>query len=328
VTALRRTGLAALLLAFAHVVFGAIVRISGSGMGCIDRWPRCADPRTGQEYWFPPLDYPILVIEWTHRLVAGVLILAIVAVVAAAWRRRTRPGVAGPGGPLRAAALSLAIVLSAAVLGAVTVRTWNTPVATVAHKLIAAALLAALAATVVRAGGLGAQAPGAVTPRASRGALAAAGLALAVVAMGGFTAKIPDAAVACAGFPLCGDGSLGGGPQHVQLTHRVLAYALVLHLVGLPLAFRRRGEPAALRRLAGAGALLGVLQVAWAAWMVLGGFPGVVRSLHQATGVAIWVVAFTMAYVARLGVSRVASRVPGAREARDASREPLPGFAR
>ncbi len=298
-TAIRRTALAALLLAFAHVVFGAVVRISGSGMGCVDRWPRCADPRTGQEYWFPPLDYPILVIEWTHRLVAGVLILAIAAVVALAWRRRTQPGVGGAGGPLRSAALSLGVVLSAAVLGAVTVRTWNTPVATVAHKLIAAALLASLAATVVRAGGFGASAATSATRKAARGAFAAAALAIVVVAMGGFTAKIPDAAVACAGFPLCGDGSLGGGAQHVQLTHRVLAYLLVLHLVGLPLAFARRGEPTPLRRLAALAATLGVLQVAWAAWMVLGGFPAVVRSLHQATGVAIWVATFAMAYAAR-----------------------------
>ena len=38
--------------------------------------------------------------------------------------------------------------------------------------------------------------------------------------------------------------------------------------------------------------------------MVLGGFPGVVRSLHQATGILIWVTAFTMTYLARIAAGR------------------------
>ncbi|MGZ8455797.1 MAG: COX15/CtaA family protein, partial [Gemmatirosa sp.] len=82
--AVRRAAVVALAVAFVHVVFGAIVRISGSGMGCLDKWPRCADPRTGQQDWFPPMDQPQLVIEWTHRLLASVLIVAIAAVVALA----------------------------------------------------------------------------------------------------------------------------------------------------------------------------------------------------------------------------------------------------
>ena len=321
--AVRRAAVVALLVAFVHGVFGAIVRISGSGMGCKDRWPRCADPRTGQEYWFPPMDLPILVIEWTHRLLASVLIVAVAVLVALAWRRRAHVG--GSGGALRASLLALGLVLFAAAFGAVTVFTVNPPWATVVHKLIAAALLAALAATAVRAGGLGAAhaAPGSGTPKAVRGATVAAALAIVVVTMGAFTAKIPDAAVACAGFPLCGDGSLGGGPQHVQLTHRVLAYLLVLHLVGLPFAFRKRGEAPTVRRLAAVAALFGVLQVAWAAWMVLGGFPAHVRSLHQATGIAIWLATFTMAYVARRAADRRAPRAEASRSPLDAARPTL-----
>ena len=38
--------------------------------------------------------------------------------------------------------------------------------------------------------------------------------------------------------------------------------------------------------------------------MVTGGFPGVVRSLHQATGIFIWVTAFTMTYLARIAAGR------------------------
>ena len=321
--AVRRAAAVALFVAFVHVVFGAIVRISGSGMGCKDRWPRCADPRTGQEYWFPPLDHATLVIEWTHRLLASVLIVAVGVLVTLAWRRRASVG--GAGGALRSALLSLGLVLFAAGFGAVTVFTVNPPWATVVHKLIAASLLAALAATAVRAGGLGAASalPGSGTPKAARGAFVAAALAILVVTMGAFTAKIPDAAIACAGFPLCGDRSLGGGPQHVQLTHRVLAYLLVLHLIGLPFAFRKRGEAVTVRRLAAIAAGLGLLQVAWAAWMVLGGFPAQVRSLHQATGIAIWLATFTMAYVARRAADRRAPRAAQSPATLDAPRSTL-----
>ena len=38
---IRTIGYVALLLGFAQVVFGAIVRITGSGMGCGDHWPDC-----------------------------------------------------------------------------------------------------------------------------------------------------------------------------------------------------------------------------------------------------------------------------------------------
>ena len=37
----RRAAYIALFVALVHIVFGAIVRISGSGMGCGDNWPKC-----------------------------------------------------------------------------------------------------------------------------------------------------------------------------------------------------------------------------------------------------------------------------------------------
>ena len=67
-SALRRFSYAALLVAFTHLVFGGIVRISGSGMGCGDHWPLCYG------HLFPPMDRPDLVVEWTHRLLASILV--------------------------------------------------------------------------------------------------------------------------------------------------------------------------------------------------------------------------------------------------------------
>src|SRR5438876_288860 len=45
------------------IILGAIVRITGSGMGCGEHWPLCNGKL------LPPLDLPTL-IEYTHRLVA------------------------------------------------------------------------------------------------------------------------------------------------------------------------------------------------------------------------------------------------------------------
>ena len=189
-TALRRLAYSTLGLAYALIVFGAIVRISGSGMGCGDHWPRCYGS------WFPPLDQPTLVIEWTHRLLAAITVVMVVSLVLLAYSKRAEPGVAGRGGVLRAATLAAGLVFFQALLGMVTVRMGNTAWATVAHLLNGALLLAALAATVLRAGGLGGTIATRVTAfrtRAARGAYAAAALALVTVLFGGLTAKIPGA---------------------------------------------------------------------------------------------------------------------------------------
>ena len=297
---LRRAALAALAVAFVHIVFGAIVRITGSGLGCLTSWPRCADPRTGLVSWFPPLDQPELVIEWGHRALAAVLVAIVVGVFALAWTHRGAPGVAGRGGVLRAAGAAVGLVLFAAVFGAVTVKVSNTPWATATHKIVAALTLATLAAAAIRAGTLGGRAAAAQagTARAFRGARIAAGLAILAVLLGAFTAKTPGAVGACLGFPLC-TSSVGEGTAHLQLTHRALAYLLALHLVGLAIAFARRREAPVVVRTARVAVGLVVVQVALGAAMVTGHYVTAVRSLHQATGIALWLTAFVLAYLAR-----------------------------
>src|SRR4029434_10362677 len=100
--ALRRLSILSLILGIGQVVFGAIVRITGSGLGCGDHWPKC------EGHWFPPLDRPDLIIEVSHRYIAAVLMLALIATFVAAWRRRGEAGVGGRGGVLRMAGLGVA----------------------------------------------------------------------------------------------------------------------------------------------------------------------------------------------------------------------------
>jgi heme A synthase len=311
----RLAALAALTVAFLHIVFGAIVRISGSGMGCLTSWPKCADPSTGLVYWFPPMSRPDLVIEWLHRLFAAVLISLIGGLLVTAYRQRRTLGVGGRGGVLRGAALALGISVVAAVFGAVTVTERNTAWATASHKIIAVTLLATLAATYLRAGGFGAAraAAGAApagTAKAARGATIAAGLALAAVLMGAFTAKVEGAVAACLGFPAC-TAAYDGAAAHIQLTHRGIAYLLALHVVGLAFAFARRREAGPVVAAARAAAGVVALQITLGALMVTGHYTGPVRSLHQATGILLWLTTFTMAYLARVAAGRTVPAFAG-----------------
>lgn len=311
---LRRFAYGAFGVACAHLVFGAIVRISGSGMGCGNHWPRCYG------YWFPPMSRPDLVIEVTHRYLASLLLLSLIALFVAAWRRRGEPGVGGRGGVLRMAGLAVGLGFAAAILGAVTVKMANAPLATVAHWTVAMSLVAAVAAAVIRAGGLGGASARLyrLSPRPKRAAFAGAVLALVVVVMGALTAKIPGGAVACLNFPLCGaNPAVARAAVHVQLTHRIIAVLLILHLFGVLMAQRKRRESPVVLRAAAVAFSLGVLQLLVAGAMIGMHLPPVLRSLHEATGVSIWIATFVLAYLARIsdggspGVTAdVAPRVP------------------
>jgi heme a synthase len=242
------------------------------------------------------------VIEVMHRYFAATLSTVVAVFLLMAVLKRSTSGVAGRGGVLRSAMLAFGIVLTAATLGAVTVNYRNEWWATLAHKAVAMSLLGTLCVAWVRAGGLASLTQVTdriVSDKTVRATTVAAVLALLTVMMGGMVAKWTGAAVACVGFPLCGAGSLGGGAQHIQLTHRVLAYLTALHVVMMSVALMRRGEHRTVTRLAGLASGVVVLQIVLGAVMVLGGFPTVIRSLHQATGVLLWVSCLLLTYAAR-----------------------------
>ena len=295
---LARVATTAVVLTYLHLVFGGIVRISGSGMGCGDHWPKCNGS------WIPPFTDATVMIEWTHRLLALLVILSILWLLVAARRQPADAGIGAPGAVFRPALLAFILVIAVALLGMITVKLGNTAMATVAHWTLAMALLAVLLATAVRSGALGGAAvatqPG--TPRAMRSIGAGAALAFIVVVLGGLVAKSPGAAVACTGFPLCGDTPPGvpAGSAHLQLTHRILAYVLFFHVLAIALSVSRRGgESAMVKRAAKAGAALVVVQLAIGAAMVLSLLPHSLRFLHQAVGVAVWLAMFLAAYLAR-----------------------------
>jgi cytochrome c oxidase assembly protein subunit 15 len=134
------------------VLTGAIVRITGSGLGC-PTWPECTDgslvPTNDQvESWHK-------FIEFGNRLLTFVLaIAAIAAVIAALVDRRRRRRVGLPPRPVLTVLAVVPLVGTAvqAVLGGITVLTGLHPLTVSAHFLVSMALIAACVALVVRSG--------------------------------------------------------------------------------------------------------------------------------------------------------------------------------
>src|SRR5438093_3042920 len=126
----------AAVCAYLLIVLGAVVRVTGSGMGCGDHWPLC------NGHLFPPLNDIPAVIEWSHRLVAAGVSVLVVGLALLGWR-----GAGGLEPGARAAAYTAAALLVIQVLlGAVTVKTGLTPVLVILHLGTAMLLLATLIA--------------------------------------------------------------------------------------------------------------------------------------------------------------------------------------
>ncbi len=307
---IRRLSWLALGVAFVHSVFGAIVRISGSGMGCGEHWPDCNGT------FVPTFTSYTTVVELTHRCLAAALLGVTAALVVVARRSGRGDGAAGArGSVLRAASLALGLEVVAALVGMIVVKLALSSRALIAvHYTIAMAILATLVIAVQRSGGLGAAAMrrGDASPRTYRGAAAAAGIAFVTVVFGALTANLTGAAESCLGFPWCRLGMTDlSGTLPVQITHRVLALLLFLHLLGLAAGISRRHESPVIVRAGWTAFGVVVLQVMVAASLVELRLPPALQSLHQATGTLVWVAAFALAALAR----RAAAPAPVTRPA-------------
>jgi heme a synthase len=309
VRTLRRLGYLALVIGFAQVIFGAIVRITGSGLGCGNHWPDCYGSFT------PAAKAPNLLVEISHRYGAAALSLAIVALAIVAWMRRAETRVGGRGGVLRPSLLALLLVIVAAIFGAVTVKMELATGVVVTHLAIAMSLLAVLVVIVVRAGGFGSPSIVSRSPRTFRSGRAAVGLTFLALVFGALTANTPGAPIACQGFPLCRVIAEHGTPLWIQVAHRIIAFLLLFHVIGIIVGVRRRGERGPVRAAAWTALSVVVLQVLVAAAMVEMHLPSSLRSLHQAVGTALWIAVVLLTALAsgsseRMPISEVIRESP------------------
>ena len=107
---LRGWSLALLAVTVLVILWGAFVRVTGSGAGCADHWPLC----NGQ--FVPRAPRLETVIEFTHRITSG--LAGLLSIVVAWLASRTERG-----SPVRAAAFSsLALMLLEGAIGALLVK--------------------------------------------------------------------------------------------------------------------------------------------------------------------------------------------------------------
>lgn len=261
------------------IVVGGIVRVTGSGLGCPD-WPLCY----GQ--LLPPPE-TTSIIEFSHRFVAGVGGLLILATVIQAWRLyRDHRWIVVP------AALMIVVLPLQFGLGAIVVATELEPLTVAIHLgtaliIFGAALVLALAAN--RPAGLLHES---YPPRY----LTLLGIALPllfVLLTTGAVVVGEGASFACPDWPLCNGQVLPGAdtpfPATLQMIHRlsVVVVGVLVIWLGIITLRGRQVRPLAARwtlALVGlflAQALVGAIQI----WLHL---PTIWRVLHLAIAAGVW----------------------------------------
>ena len=275
---------ASLAASFLVVVWGGVVRVTGSGLGCPD-WPLCH----GQ--FLPSLD-PATRIEWFHRFLAiagGMTVAAVVLWSLIVYRADRR-------------ILTLAIVAAIlyplqAVLGAITVALELSPEWVTVHLANAELLLATLTifAVVVRWPNVG--------PVPSAGwtwlALGAA-VGTFVLMVSGAYVRGTDATTACLGWPLCGDVAFPSlGAPAIAMLHRYIAAMVGLLVFAACIeAWRHRRDAPGLGPLAIATGLIFIAQIAIGAANPLTGFSPWAVGAHPAVASLLWCSVVALAAVA------------------------------
>jgi heme A synthase len=286
----RRLVLATGIATFVLVIVGGVVRVSDSGLGCgpagsgFNGWPFCNGDVV------PGVDLNA-VIEYTHRVLAIVVGLMIVALFVGAWRRHRRL--------LPAAAALLVLVIAQGALGGATVEENLEEVYVAAHLGLAMLLLGLLLYLWRLVSGAQVE-PGGPGLRVL--SIAATAAVLCTIVAGGYMAGTQNygradyrlgqgAHHACGKqFPTCNGELMPFGKAElvdIHLTHRAFMYlASVLVIALVAVALRRGVAVRAAWTLAGLLAvqiLVGALNVWLDEYELL-------ILLHLALGTLLWVV--------------------------------------
>jgi heme a synthase len=271
----RRLALASTGATLLLVTIGGLVRATKSGLGCGTNWPDC-----------PGAVNRALIIEFSHRAAAGVVIVLLAALAWAALRYyRQIPSLLWPS------LIAFGLVLFQAVLGAIVVWLELKAESVVLHLATAMILLAVLvylsAATLVVEGRLS------VSPDpASRKTGVVAAASVFVLLLVGSYVTGTGAGSAFGDWPLM-DGQvipdLGVHDEAAHFAHRLLA--AIVGIVVFVLAWRvirRREEVPLQARFARLGLVLFGIEVLVGAANVWTDLNAALVTAHLALGASIW----------------------------------------
>lgn len=306
-TSLRRLALASTVATFILVAIGGLVRATKSGLGCGTHWPDCAGDA------IPFFGSRAVVIEFSHRLMAAVVIVLLAILVVVAWRRRDA------GRKLMWISIAaFALVLSQAVLGAIVVWLELKAEAVVLHLATAMTLVAVLIYLTVNASVV----EGSFTPTtdagvARRARMAALGVLVLVLVGSYVTGR--GAGYVFTDWPLMGGRlvpDLSFEPAAIHFLHRALAAitGVVVFAVGIAIARRRNELPVQAKFAHAAMGLFG-LQVLIGAANVWNPPPGIANEMlvtaHLLVAALIWgcLIAITAVSLPSLATHRSHARL-------------------
>ncbi|MFN2526772.1 MAG: heme A synthase [Actinomycetota bacterium] len=294
----RRLALVAAGATFALISIGGLVRATKSGLGCGTDWPHCSGRL------LPALENRAVLIEFSHRLAAGVVILLLGWLAVRALRRhRSEPQI------LWGSVAAFVLVLSQAALGALVVKLELQAVSVALHLLVALSLLGLLLWVAFHASEESSfRRPDRSIHR--RSLLAAAAVAAAMLSGSYVTGS--DAGLAFPDWPLMGGQLL----PDLSLRHAAIAFLhrLLVVLGGIAVLaavgalVRVRVDSPNLARLGyAAGGLYGgeILIGALNVWTQLNPLN---VTLHLALGAAIWGCLLSAAVGTRAQESLVGTR--------------------
>jgi heme A synthase len=291
---LQGVAIAASATTFVLIAVGALVRATGSGLGCTG-WPKCTPDR-----WLPPLEYHAI-IEYTHRMTAFVDVVLVGVLAVVAWRRyRPEPRVARP------AIAAVVLVVFQAVLGGIVVKGELGALLVTAHFMTAMVLAGTLVVATVAAFSLDRTK---TAIRSMDGLSRIAWLtALGVFALLGVGAYVrgEGAGLAFHDWPLM-DGravpNLSSLHPALHFTHRALALLVfVATAVFAATAWRARARRPAVARLAVVAAALFAAQILVGAAIVWSRLAPAAVTAHVAVGGLLWGAVVAAAETARVTV--------------------------
>jgi heme a synthase len=269
------------------VMLGGVVCVTGASQGCPD-WPACYGRL------LPPPRFDSI-LEYTHRVVAGLTsVLILASAVVGARRYRSIPWLS------RAPLIAVGLLLAVVVLGAMVVLRGLEP-GLAALDLGLALLVQALvitAAVTAAARHENPQLPGGLSFHGVLVRLAlVAGVAVFILLVSGVLVAADGSTERCLSWPLYGIET-GSGPQGVRRAMGVLAGVLVLAVVA-----RAWPEGGAIRRTGLALGMLLLAEGAVGARLVVGGPTLLLEVAYVVLAAGVWALLVALFVLAGLPAS-------------------------